>query len=737
MSLFLQRPGLAKGELVLNVRDYGAVGNDSTDDTAAFQAAVDAVAAAGGGAVFARGTFRVGGLVLKAGVLLTNFSTNLPYVAGSSPQFVTRFRPPSGYTGWIIDTPSSLTVGCGINGIGIDGVTGPGGAHAGGGIRFRNVRWGSVRNTHVHLTNDEGFRQDVGLVCSFTNVLITGGLWNRTRTSQSGAFHLNGTDHWVDGLECGTSQSDKALSNSSLWCAALYVPASEAFFSHIEAEISDVGVVVAGTGNVFENARADLHAAHGWVVTGNRNQFSNVKALTCSLDARDTYDGFVVSGTGNVFSGLSVRVATGTLDKGGLAARFRRGVNDSINNPFSTIRNEYGQWKITDYSDRPFVSIDSTGTQGTGFQPQPHPFRPTDTTTVVDVSGTAFVALTSYATATTITNFIGGTTGQTLKVLGKATVTLANNSTIGTNTAADKILHDNVIYEFTYWAGKWYESAGIDSASSTGATSADVQVFVANGTWAKPSAAKTVTVLGTGGGGGGGAGRRGAASTVRAGGGGGGGSAYNSYTVPATTLGATVSVGVGAGGTAGAAAAADDTNGGAGGGGGTSTFGTAWRANGALGGGGGTNAAGVGGAAAQGFGAGSVGGAASTTGLAGTAAAPSTGATGGGAGGGISAANVASAGGGGTNQYATGLTLVAGGAVDTAGGAGPSAATNSGQPGLGGAGGGSSITTVGGAGGAGGSYGGGGGGGGASLNGSNSGAGGAGGPGIVVVITEF
>lgn len=41
-----------KGELLLNVKDFGALGNGTSDDTASLQAAVDAAVAAGGGSVF-------------------------------------------------------------------------------------------------------------------------------------------------------------------------------------------------------------------------------------------------------------------------------------------------------------------------------------------------------------------------------------------------------------------------------------------------------------------------------------------------------------------------------------------------------------------------------------------------------------------------------------------------------------------------------------------------------------
>ncbi|MFA5003706.1 MAG: glycosyl hydrolase family 28-related protein [Candidatus Saccharimonadales bacterium] len=57
---------VSKGSLVANVIDYGATGNGVTDDTAAIQAAISAVNAAGGGIVFLpKGTYMVTGISLN------------------------------------------------------------------------------------------------------------------------------------------------------------------------------------------------------------------------------------------------------------------------------------------------------------------------------------------------------------------------------------------------------------------------------------------------------------------------------------------------------------------------------------------------------------------------------------------------------------------------------------------------------------------------------------------------
>lgn len=52
---------VAAGDLVVSVKDYGAVGNGTTDDYAAVQAAINAVGAAGGTVFFPEGTYLISG----------------------------------------------------------------------------------------------------------------------------------------------------------------------------------------------------------------------------------------------------------------------------------------------------------------------------------------------------------------------------------------------------------------------------------------------------------------------------------------------------------------------------------------------------------------------------------------------------------------------------------------------------------------------------------------------------
>lgn len=99
-SLKVSSSGIPSWSVELyNVKDFGAVGNDSTDDTAAIQTAIDAAASAGGGIVFfPQGVYRVstnanilyvnsgGCLEIKTGVSLRGAGINASIIRADATQ---------------------------------------------------------------------------------------------------------------------------------------------------------------------------------------------------------------------------------------------------------------------------------------------------------------------------------------------------------------------------------------------------------------------------------------------------------------------------------------------------------------------------------------------------------------------------------------------------------------------------------------------------------------------------
>lgn len=284
--------------------------------------------------------------------------------------------------------------------------------------------------------------------------------------------------------------------------------------------------------------------------------------------------------------------------------------------------------------------------------------------------------------------------------------------------------------------------------------------FTASDTFVKPPGYIYFDMQPQGGGGGGGSGNRAATSTGKSGGGGGGGGGRARRLVPASEVGTTETVTIGAGGAGGTAQTSNSTAGNDGTDGGTTSIGSLISATGGKKGSGGAAAGGNGGAGGGGFDSGNA--ASNTAGTdfigsgAGTSAVGRSGVHGGGGGafcdtanglaGGSSLLGASGGGSGGSETGANALgapgrggkrgSVTAGGGTGLAGtshASAPVAGTTATADGDGGGGGGSSQSAAAAAGG-GGRDGGGGGGGGSSNNGFNSGAGGAGGDGSALIV---
>ncbi len=147
------------GEFV-SVKDFGALGDGVADDTAAIQAAIDVMAASGGGIVrFPQGNYKVTSLVLKANVSLVGQMS----IAGTTSDGVWLLGTP-GYDVITIDTPA--VAGASTTNMSIDGVSISGGDR--GIVSYEQTVWLAIRNLRIsgpafECIHVKGFMQELYL----------------------------------------------------------------------------------------------------------------------------------------------------------------------------------------------------------------------------------------------------------------------------------------------------------------------------------------------------------------------------------------------------------------------------------------------------------------------------------------------------------------------------------------------------------------------------------------------
>lgn len=134
-----------------NVKDFGALGDGTTDDTAAINTAILAVYTAGGGVLF----FPVGTYMISSAISLQPYVT----LRGATPYFsIIKIRPNITWTAAaMIDTGTSAATDIGIESLGVDGNKANLSTDDNGiGIFFGRVARGFVRNCAVKDTVRSG-----------------------------------------------------------------------------------------------------------------------------------------------------------------------------------------------------------------------------------------------------------------------------------------------------------------------------------------------------------------------------------------------------------------------------------------------------------------------------------------------------------------------------------------------------------------------------------------------------
>lgn len=429
-----------------DVREYGAKGDGTTDDSTAIQAAIDAATAAGGGVVVCPpATYRCN-VVLKSGVTLTSGAEQYGYLATNPAAITTLLAAGSGA---VVDTPVTNVKCIAIHGINIKGL---GAGTPCTGIRFRDVDYGAVRACHIFLVADEAILIDsTSIACTFEDILIFGAVLNRSRAAVIGSVDISGTDHFFSRIEAGISgQTEGTVQSANLYCAAWAVRGDANVFEGCIGEFSDVGFYISGKYNRFVNCRGDLNYGHGWHLSGaTNNDFAACLALNNSRDTTDTYSGWRAEATAinNSFACCRALSAAAWVHKYGFDDAVTTFENPNIYDATCQSRGHGTKDKNTTSLHTSKFMIPASGASRTL----------TANSATPSVSNHSMF-ITANTNPTTITNFTGGVPGQVIDVLcqdDNTTISHAFPTGIAFNlgNGGSRKLRNNVWYRFICFDG--------------------------------------------------------------------------------------------------------------------------------------------------------------------------------------------------------------------------------------------------------------------------------------------
>ena len=427
---------------------YGALGDNSANDSVAIQAAIDDIETAKGGTVQFLSKIYVCNIEAKSYVELKGM---VPMFKGSTTATTSHSNTylKANATGHIITTAAGALHGITVRNIGFIGL---GSGTALKGLYLQNVSRSIFEDLAFDNIADEAIRINDGNPNHFRRIFAQNCLLDTSQAAKIGVFHIEygADDTWVS--DCEFTASVAALSDANAYLCAIVVDSSNNTFTNVIGEISDIGFYIGANGdrNRFTGCRADLNFSHGFEILGGYNQFSNCYSLSNGHEADNTYDGFNNVGEENLFSNCKAESHATDTEK------HRYGFYDNYSGQVQ--RGHYIGCYSNQHQTAPFYNNPVHGT----------PFATTDTNAWLlaadvatpSVGGKSVFLFSAYTGATDITNFTNGTGGQIIHLFdnsGNGYITIKDNATIRTNTGADITMATDIVYSFMNYSGVWYQ----------------------------------------------------------------------------------------------------------------------------------------------------------------------------------------------------------------------------------------------------------------------------------------